>query len=442
MRARFFAAFLLVLFPRIALSEPLPPELERARLVRVVALFRHGIRAPLKGFMDSAGVYSGHRWPTLDDWGVGQKGQLGRAWGDLTNHGRDVVKTLGQYYASTYKKTFGGDFSVFLWADVDQRTQATGAELANGLKLGGLPNVEIESLPPHAQVDPLFHPFKAKCGNPDIIELNRARYHIETNAPGWWNENHDATNALVKVLDCPANPRCKAIFTLPNVVCACDSPDAKCQTNSETYNCDGPIYWKGPLTYGSGATEGFLLEYANGMAPGWKNNVSLATLKTMLPLHDLYFAKTDRQWYVAKLEGSNLLREIRDTVSGTPGCQHAPSAAKFVGLVGHDTNIANVAALLDVHWKFDGTSLAGIPNDDLLPAGALVFELWRDSSQRQYVRILYIAQSLEEMRSNAPGAVVVNVLCSNRTQLPCVMLLDEFKSRASAAIDTKFSCCK
>jgi 4-phytase/acid phosphatase len=439
MRDRFLAAFLLILFPLIALADPLPQPSNKDQLVRVVALFRHGIRAPLKGFMDTANDHSGRPWPTLDDWGVGKAGQVGREWGDLTNHGRDVVTTLGRYYASTYKGSLGTDAPVFLWADVDQRTEATAAALAVGLKQGGLTNVKIESLPAGTNVDVLFHPFKAKCGIPDMTELNRIRDDIKANAGSWWKARPEATSALIKALNCPERPGCN-IDTLPNVVCSCASPDAKCETNK----CDGPIYWKGPLSYGSGATEAFLLEYTNGMATGW-GKVDVPALKTMLPLHDDYFARTDRQPYVAKIGGSNLLREIRDTLSGTPGCQHAPSGAKFVGLVGHDTNIANVAALLDIHWRFAGTSLAGIPNDDLLPAGALVFELWHapETPPRDYVRIVYIAQNLDQMKSNTPGAVVVDTRCAGRARQPnCILKLDDFKSRATDAMDKKFLCCK
>ncbi|MGH9342526.1 MAG: histidine-type phosphatase, partial [Terriglobia bacterium] len=52
---------------------------------------------------------------------------------------------------------------------------------------------------------------------------------------------------------------------------------------------------------------------------------------------------------------------------------------------GHDTNIATVAGMLNLHWIADGI------NDGTLPGGALVFELWRAPSGAYSVRVLYTA---------------------------------------------------
>lgn len=81
----------------------------------VVALFRHGIRAPLVKFADHANEYSKEAWPTLPDWGAVK-------WGDLTEHGSALAETLGSYYASWYSKAaWPAGFSVYLWADVGTR---------------------------------------------------------------------------------------------------------------------------------------------------------------------------------------------------------------------------------------------------------------------------------------------------------------------------------
>ena len=75
------------------------------------------------------------------------------------------------------------------------------------------------------------------------------------------------------------------------------------------------------------------------------------------------------------MQGSNLLAhiqkaieqaELQKPVSGAIGTPDD----KIVFLVGHDTNIANVAALLDAHWLINGYQ-----RDDAAQGGALVFEL-------------------------------------------------------------------
>ena len=66
-------------------------------------------------------------------------------------------------------------------------------------------------------------------------------------------------------------------------------------------------------------------------------------------------------------------------------------------LVGHDTNIATVARLLNVGWQIPGFQ----PNE-ASPGGALAFELLREvRTGRRYVRLAYYAQTLDQMRKVA-----------------------------------------
>jgi 4-phytase / acid phosphatase len=63
-------------------------------------------------------------------------------------------------------------------------------------------------------------------------------------------------------------------------------------------------------------------------------------------------------------------------------------------LVGHDTNLTNVAGLLNLTWIADGR------RDDTPPGSALVFELWRSRTGKEdFVRLYYTAQTLEQMRA-------------------------------------------
>lgn len=135
----------------------------------VVALFRHGVRAPLKSFGDNADQHSGRPWPSATPWGVAN-------WGDLTPHGILAVRSLGEWYGSHYSKRLGDGFKASLWADVDERTQQTALALAQGF---GKFSVKVKTAPPGPGPDPLFHPFQASCGKPDPAELDRIANQIK-----------------------------------------------------------------------------------------------------------------------------------------------------------------------------------------------------------------------------------------------------------------------
>jgi hypothetical protein len=112
--------------------------------------------------------------------------------------------------------------------------------------------------------------------------------------------------------------------------------------------------------------------------------------------------------------------------------------SQFVGLVGHDTNLAHLNALLGVRWKFNDPKLPDdtrhLPDNDAFPAGALVFEL-REGGPDYRVRIQYVAQSLGVIR-NAPqpgDAYRVHTTCGDESR-PCEMSLEQFNKIARDVI--------
>ena len=103
----------------------------------------------------------------------------------------------------------------------------------------------------------------------------------------------------------------------------------------------------------------------------------------------------------------------------------------IVIFVGSDVNIANVAALLDIHWQ-----ASGYPGDIIPPAAALAFELWQEGESK-VVRIKFFAHALETLHSSTPfedeeslAAFTVRVGKNESSPLP----LDNFYARARAAI--------
>ncbi len=98
---------------------------------------------------------------------------------------------------------------------------------------------------------------------------------------------------------------------------------------------------------------------------------------------------------VAQPQGSRLLTKLLLALQGQNDGQTgtAPENAKFVVYVGHDTNIANVAGLLQLSWR-----QPSYQRDQTPPAGALIFERWTTGAGADRVYVYYTAQSLDDMR--------------------------------------------
>jgi 4-phytase/acid phosphatase len=113
----------------------------------------------------------------------------------------------------------------------------------------------------------------------------------------------------------------------------------------------------------------------------------------------MLFETVDRTPYVAKREGSELLNQVARTLQEGPGFRlpRMSRNTKALFLVGHDTNIANLAAMLNVSWQQPDYQA-----DDTPPAGALVFELCRGSDRRLRVFTSYLAQSPPQMAQMRP----------------------------------------
>ena len=161
-----------------------------------------------------------------------------------------------------------------------------------------------------------------------------------------------------------------------------------------------------PLRDATQCTEALLLEYADGMAPadvGW-GRVDGRVMTELLGLHDLYFDLTQRTFYPAQVQASNLASHIVDTLEQAALNQPVPGALgpageRVVVIVGHDTNIANIGGLFGLDWWLPGTQA-----DPMLPGGALIFELWKRGGQPNefYVRTRYLAETLRQMNEGAP----------------------------------------
>jgi 4-phytase/acid phosphatase len=281
---------------------------------------------------------------------------------------------------------------ITIYADSDQRTRETGLALAKGLLPGC--DFAVKGLPENT-ADPLFHPHEANAVSANS-ELAVAA--ITGRIGGDPNNLSTIYHSRLAELDA--------------ILAKCGEPDATTQTRVSILEIpaklsiskgDHPAELRGPINTASTLTENLLLEYTQGMAPsnvGW-GCVNSDNLRSLLELHTAASDFTQRTAVIAQLQASNLLDHIRRSIQQAAMGKPVPGAVSKPGdralfLVGHDTNLSNLASLLNMTWIVDGR------RDDTPPGGALVFELWRSrKTKKDSVRTYYTAQTLEQMRSEA-----------------------------------------
>ena len=361
------------------------------KLKFAVVLTRHGVRSPTWN-VSRLNEYSAEPWP---DWGVLP--------GNLTPHGSQLMKLFGSYYrlyfsAARLLPAAGcSDVGhVSMRADVDSRNRDTAQALASGTMPGCKLDIDVSSEGP----DPLFSPLAAGIGKPDgALAVSSLSGRIGGNPSALVGAYRRAFDVLREVLygcapasPCPAEakPGKRSVLQQPSSI--------------ETGKGDQPADLQAPIRIGSTLSEVFQLEYLNGMEGkdlGW-DRLDLDKLLEIMRLHAGYTDLARQTPYIARIQGSNLLshilRSIEQAIKGRP----VPGALGHVDdrlliLVGHDTNISNLAGMLGISWLLDGYQ----PNDTP-PGGALVFELWQNSDGEANVSTYYIAQSLEQMRKALP----------------------------------------
>jgi 4-phytase/acid phosphatase len=326
--------------------------------------------------------------------------------------------------------------SIHVYADVAERTRSTAQALLDGMAPGC--GIAYRSKP-DATVDGLFHPVAAGVCRIDAMAaqtaiLSRVAGDLNSVPPDF----KVPFDALQAGMDC-CKPALCAAFGKPEACKLAGLPTVL----SPLPNGKG-IEMLGALAIASSATENFLLEYADGIDASqvaW-GRLSPAQLLQAFRLHTEAFDLMERTPYLARRQGSALLLRAAAAVTGghSSGLGSADVAvrdAKFIAFVGHDTNIANIAGILDVTWTQPGYQRNQTP-----PAGALMFEVRTGADKKQRVYTSYLAQSLEQMRRASPLTQEAPPLktplrirgCSANTPgFPC--LLDEFAVVIRNALD-------
>lgn len=355
------------------------------KLKFALILTRHGVRSPTwtNARLDS---YSKDAWPT---WDVPP--------GFLTPHGKKLMNIFGAYYRSdlSARGLLSSDgcsdaSHVYFYADVDERT----VESAHGLAEGMLPgcDVEVHSIARGGQ-DLLFHGGD-KLGNPDPqFALAAVSGRIGSDPGGLFPAYQEQLETMQKVLFACEEPRC----TVPGKNALLGLAPSLTQGSG-----DHLVELKGPLTTGATFAENFQLEYLEGMPAAqvaW-GRIEERTVRELMMIHAASSDMLQRTPYIARVQASNLLFHMLRTLQQAESQKPVVGAIgkgmeKVVILVGHDTNISNVAALLDAHWLVNGYQ-----RDDAAPGGALVFELWSRPRGEDVVRVYYTVQLPDQMRES------------------------------------------
>ncbi|MCA0250050.1 MAG: histidine-type phosphatase [Proteobacteria bacterium] len=421
------ASLLAGLMPAAAQLEPTPPgwQIERA-----ILLSRHGVRSPTQtnAELDRLAATAWPNWPVAP--------------GFLSPHGEELMRLMGGYYRLLYgarglvqADNCPAPGTVAAWTDTDQRTRASGAALLAGMypRCG---NLALRNQADFNVPDPLFHPQpSASCPMDPAATRNAILARIGGSLASIERDNAGPLRMMQSVL-------------CPNGTMATAAGDGTCgeagkPTAIET-DADGRTWFKGPFGLGSRASEAFLMQAAEGLPKdqvAWGRLASDASLQELLTLHLLEMDLTEKTPEIARQHGSNMLNQIAVTLESGhkfPGALPVGQPVRFGLFVGHETNIYNVASLLDLTWQVQGF----LPGE-ASPGGALAFELFSAGSQR-YVRIAYYAQTLDEMRNrkrldyrDPPGMKTVELpACKAQSHLHACPL-ERFLEIAKAALSAQ-----
>jgi len=400
-------------------------------LQKMVIVSRHGVRTPVVPARELA-LWTTQQWPV---WAEPP--------GDLTARGARLVTLVGRYHRDVLiaehlfpEQGCPARGSMVIHADNPERTKATAQALLDGLAPGCGLTFRTKA---DARIDGLFHPLQAGVCRLDPLV---AQTEVLKRASGDLNrallDLKGSLAPLQAALDCCKPVLCSAYGRGES----CKLPDLP--TGMSPLPDGRGLELVGGLAIAAEAAETILLEYAEGIESSgvaW-GRLDAARMLQTFRLHTEALDLMERTPYIARRQGSALLMKAAAAITsgrsaGLGVADNDVRDAKFVAYVGHDTNIANLAAIMDVSWTQPGYQRNQTP-----PAGALVFELRLGTDRKQRIYTSYLAQSLEQMRGarplppDAPPVKTPLKLpgCSaNAPGYPC--LIDEFAIAIRNAID-------
>ncbi len=345
----------------------------------VVFVMRHGVRPPTKDPALPEGMAAGQwpHWPVAPGW--------------LTPHGAEAIARLAGEDGAVLRAqgllptaSCPGVGQVRGIADSDQRTIATAATW-------------LEALAPHCGLsarhllqdtpDPLFAP----------IAMGRVAWDPKGADAALASAIGPGGLAAREAQMAPLTARLDRILCGPEAQLS-DCGVARVPTRSVPAAAGKRPRLSGMLSLASTASQSLLLEYAEGMPMdevGW-GRADAQDIAALSAFHALKFELLARPEPIARANFAGLEPFVE---------QGLVEATPVTLISGHDTNVANLAGILGVHWQIDGYAA-----DDPAPGGALILESLHDRDGHHYIRVSYRAQTLEAIRGGVADGIVRQVL--------------------------------
>jgi 4-phytase/acid phosphatase len=360
-----------------------------ANVDKVVIVMRHGVRPPADD--KEIAPLTAKPWP---DFGV--------AAGMLTRHGAEAAGKLGAWEGKwlAWRGVLAApacprEGEIFAWSSrALQRTTDTGIAFLDGM----FPRCGVKvGKASGAGPDPLFMASETDVGR---LDLAAGKAAILAAAGG----NFDVPKArlaelhgdLQRVMECCKVDICEKLAG--KSACELKDLDWRIVPSSGGRN----LSISGPMALAATVSQIFLLEYAQGFPPdkvAWGLAATKDDVLRFSEMRKIKYEYFERVPYIARHGASNILAQLTQSlVQGTgveAGLKVAgPPDAKYVLYVGSDTQIAEIGAILDVHWQ-PRSYLA----DETPPTGGLVFERLVDPvTNARSVRVSFITPTLDQIR--------------------------------------------
>jgi len=329
------------------------------RTLRMVLIYRHGVRAPLA---DENGLAAWERAP-MPVWDTPES--------LLTPHGARALTLLARYQRQDWqaagllpRNRCPTARDVQIWTNTVPRTIASGQALARGLAPHcALPVGHLAA----GQHDAMFE--QAEIGK-DPFDAPRAANDVIAYTGGM--------AMLTRRLHVP-------LMAMAHII-GRKLPDGP---GTIAPSADGRgLTVSGPVIDASGTAQILLLQYMEGLPMaqvGW-GRADAAAIAGISPLHAALFDVLDRSPYLAPRNAGVLARRMLDAL-------FAPDQPRLTLLVGHDNNIAALASLLGTRFR-----VPGLGWNDPPPGGALGLALVRRADGHRFVRGFYIAATPRQVR--------------------------------------------
>ncbi len=376
-------------------------------LSKLVIVMREGTSVPVASATELSN-WAAQPWP---------------AWtlppGALTPRGAEGVAQLGKYYrqflAESAVITAAGCpqvGSVYIHADRVERTRATARAFVDGFAPGcgivvrtftgarGDGAAAAREEPAGRRSDPIFHPLEAGVCRLDPLA---AQARVLERA-------HGDLNRITRDLKGPFDTLQSALDCCRPALCTAFGRGESCRlTDLPTAMSPLPegagLEMIGALPIGAAASTALFDQYLAGIdadAVAW-GRATPAQLRDAVRLATEQRDLLQRTPYLARKRGSALLHKVAAAVTsarmlGFGVIDPAIRDASVVLYVGQDSNLWNLASLMDVSWL-----QAGYQRNQVPPGGGLVFEVRENAKDRKLrVYTAFVAQNVDQLRNGRP----------------------------------------